>query len=395
MSKKHKKKKIGKPNGIVYTVAYGISKLFWLFKGVKITYDRSALSDLKGPALILCPHTCAYDPVFVGSACYPKRLTFVVSEHFLANPLFKFLLTKVVHAISKKMFCADASTIMNIIRAKNEGNIIVMFAEGRLNSVPQSHPVTPGTAGLVKKLGVDVYTITANGSSLLYPKWSKVMRKGRVDVTSVKLFSADELKALTVEEISKRIDSAILHDDEKAVCGYTYKVKDTTLGLDGILYKCPMCGEEFCLEASDCHIKCKLCGFDAALNEQYRFSDNCPYSSINRWYDHQMDSIDLTKPMESDITVGAISDGKMDYNAGSGHLYMDIDKLIFEGSLFGEPLVFEKATKDIGGMPYTPKREFDIYHDGKLLYLTPLNRKEVVKWTMYMDKAVACQNEGD
>ncbi len=390
MSKK-RKKKIGKPNGMIYTVAYGISKLLWLFKGVKVTYDKSALVDLKGPALILCPHTCAYDPVFVGCACYPKRLTFVVSEHFLAKPLFKFLLTKICHVITKKMFCADASTIMNIMRAKNEGNIVVLFAEGRLNSVPQSHPVTPGTAGLVKKLGVDVYTVTANGSSLLYPKWSKVMRRGEVSVTTQKLFSSEDLKTMTVDEISDRIDKAILHDDEKAMQGKIYKAKDTTLDLDGVLYKCPVCGEEFCLISGDCHMTCTQCGFDTVLGEDYKFSDSCPYQTINEWYNYQVDTLDLTKPLESVITVGAIIDGVMNLNAGSGKLYLDKDKLVFDGFLFGEPLSFEKKNSDIGGMPYTPKREFDIYHQNRLLYLMPKDRKHVVKWTTYLDKSVSEQ----
>ncbi len=390
---KKKKKKIGKPNAVVYAIALVASKLMWLFKGVKVTYDKSGLEDLQGPALLLCPHTCAFDPVFVGTACYPKRLTFVVSEHFLAKPLYKFLLTKIARVITKKMFCADASTIMNIIRAKNEGNIIALFAEGRLNSVPQSHPVTSGTANLAKKLGVNVYTVTANGASLLYPKWSGVMRKGEVYVTTEKLFSADELKLLSVDEISSRIDAAILHDDEKAMDGKTYKVKDTTVKLDGVLYKCPECGKEFCLEAGNCHISCTECGFDTMLNEQYRFSDSCPYKTINEWYNYQMDSFDLTKPLESDITVGAVINGKMDYSAGKAHLYMDSQRFTFDGELFGEPLKFERKTVDIGGMPYTPKREFDIYHDGNLLYLMPENRKEVVKWPMYLEKLVRLSNK--
>ncbi len=385
---KKKKKKIGKPNIVVYSIAFAVSKLFWLFKGVKVTYDKSGVENLHGPALLLCPHTCAFDPVFVGSACYPKRLTFVVSEHFLAKPLYKFLLIKVAHVITKKMFCADASTIMNIIRAKNEGNIVALFAEGRLNSVPQSHDVTPGTASLVKKLGIDVYAVTANGASLIYPKWSGAMRKGEVNVTTEKLFSSEEIKSLSVDEISSRIGAAILHDDEKTMEGKIYRVKDTTIKLDGVLYKCPKCGREFCLEAKCCHIKCTECGFDTKLGEDYKFDGNSPYKSINEWYNYEMDSLDLTKPLESDITVGAIRDGIMDYNAGKAHIYMDSERFVFDGELFGEPLSFQRKTVDIGGMPYTPKREFDVYHDGKLLYIMPDNRNEVVKWPMYLEKLV-------
>ncbi len=387
MSKK--RKTIGKPSRAVYFLAYHICKIMFFFKGVKVKYDNSALDELEGPALLLCPHTCAYDPVFVGSSAYPKRLTFVVSEHFMAKPLLRFALTKLAHVITKKMFCPDASTIMNIMRAKQEGNVIALFPEGRLNSAPRSHPVTAGTAHLVKKLGVNVYCVTANGASLLHPKWSGVMRKGEVEVISSKLLDADEIKNLTVDEIENIIDAAILHDDEKAACGREFKVKDTTLGLDGILYKCPECESEFTLEADNCEVRCTHCGFKTTLDTFSRFS-GCRFETVNGWFDWQIDSLDLSLPLESEIDVGALDEkGNMDYNAGRAHISLDENMLVFKGEVFGKPLEFEKATQSIGGTPYTPKREFDVYHDKHLLYLMPDDRKTVVKWTLFVDKAVS------
>ena len=390
---KQKRKAIGKPLRIVYFLAYHICKVLFFFKGVKVKYDKTAISDIQGPALVLCPHTCAYDPVFVGSSVYPKRMTFVVSEHFMAKPLLRFALTKLAHVITKKMFCADASTIMNIMRAKNEGNIIALFAEGRLNSAPQSHPVTAGTAHLVKKLGVNVYCVTANGASLIHPKWSGVMRKGTVEVISSKLLDAEEIKNLSIDEIEKIIDDAILHDDEKAAKGREFKVKDTTLGLDGILYKCPECEREFTLEADNCEVRCTRCGFKTTLDTYYHFS-NCRFASINEWFNWQIDTLDTAQTLESEISVGALDEkGNMDYNAGRAYLTLSEEKLVFKGELFGEPLEFEKQTSAIGGMPYTPKREFDIYHDKRLLYLMPTDKRTVVKWTLFVDKVAKSSKE--
>lgn len=387
----NKKKKVGQPSKVVYAIAYLISKLIFAIKGIKLELDTSALSDLKGPAVIIAPHTSALDPIILGIACYPKRLSFVVSEHFVAKPLTRFAFTKLAHVITKKMFCPDASTIMNIMRAKNEGNIVVMFPEGRLNSAPHSHPVTPGTAELIKKLGVDVYCITANGASLVYPKWSKTFRKGKVLVTAQKLFEGSSLRSADIRYVSEVIDGAILHDDEKAMCGEEYICSDTTKGLDKLLYKCPRCFVEFKTHSDDSHIECKECGFVTKHSTQNYFED-CRFSTINEWYLWQYDELDIDSKFEFDADIGTVNEkGNMDLNAGNAHITIDKDTFRFDGTVYGEALEFELSTPKIGGTPYTANREFDIYFDKRLYYIMPKERKTVVKYAMFIDKV--CQQQ--
>ncbi len=386
----NKKKKVGLPSRIVYAIAFVISKIILAIKGVKIEFDRSALSDLKGPSVIIAPHTSAIDPILIGLACYPKRLTFVVSEHFVTKPLTRFAFTKLAHVITKKMFCPDASTIMNIMRAKNEGNIVVIFPEGRLNSAPHSHPVTSGTAELIKKLGVDVYCITANGASLAYPKWSKTFRKGRISVTSQKLFDGSSLKLTDLRHISEVIDGAILHDDEKAMYGEEYICADTTKGLDKLLYKCPRCFAEFKTYSDSSHIECKGCGFVTKHSIMNYFED-CRFSTINEWYLWQYDELDIDTKFEFNADIGVVNEkGNMDLEAGKAHITLDKDFFKFNGTVFSEPLEFELSTPKIGGTPYTANREFDIYFDKRLYYIMPEDRRTVVKYAMFIDKV--CQH---
>ena len=49
------------------------------------------------------------------------------------------------------MFTADISTIKNILRAKKENAVIVMFPEGRLSCYGHTLPIAEGTAELIKK----------------------------------------------------------------------------------------------------------------------------------------------------------------------------------------------------------------------------------------------------
>lgn len=385
------KKKIGRPNRFLYYLGFGLLRAYLrIFNGIRFKFDRSGLDDLKeGPALIIAPHISGLDHITVGIACQKYTPTFVLSEHLFAKPLIRCILTNLGHVIPKKMFCADAGTIMGIMRAKSEGNVIVLFPEGRMNAVAHTYPVTPGTAELIKRLEIPVYCVTGNGAALADPKWYKGFRKGLIDVKTSKVFSAEEIKILSVEDISGRIDNVILHDDEKAMAGRRYPVKDTTKGLDGILYKCPECGEEFVLKTENCRVSCTACGFETSITDDYRFTDG-KMRSINEWFYWQIDQLDINSVMEEDIKIGAVGeDHNMDLGAGEGHLRLDSKSLTLKGHFFGEEIDYSMELSALGGTPYTPNKEFDIYYKKKLLYLQPQDARTVVKWVTFIDKAVA------
>ncbi len=384
-------KRIGRPNRIIYNLGFGALRL-WLRvrNGIKFRFDRSGLSDLKtGPALIIAPHISGLDHITVGIACKKYLPTFVLSEHLFSKPLIRFILKNFAHAVPKRMFDADVGTVMGIMRAKGEGNVIVLFPEGRMNAAPHSYPVNPGTAGLIKRLGIPVYCVTGNGAALADPKWYKGFRRGVIDVKTSKVLSAEEISNLSVEDISEIVDKAIYHDDEKAMAGLRYPAKDTVKGLDSIIYKCPECGAEFSLTAENCRVSCSACGFSTELTDSYRFTSG-KMKSINDWFYWQIDMLDLGGVMEEDIKIGAVDKkGNMDMNAGEGHIRLDKNRLSLKGKVFGEDIEYDVGLDILGGAPYTPNKEFDIYYRKRLLYIQPKDPKTVVKWVTFIDKAVS------
>lgn len=387
------RKKIGRPNRILYNIGFGILRAYFLIcVGTRFKFDRSGLEDLKGgPALIIAPHISGLDHITVGIACKKYCPTFVLSEHLFAKPLIRFILTKFGHVISKKMFCADAGTIMGIMRAKAEGNVIVLYPEGRMNAVAHTYPVTQGTAELVKRLEIPVYCVTGTGAALADPKWYKGFRKGLVTVTTSKVFSAEEIKALAVSDIDARLAEVLFHNDEEAAAGRHYPAKDTSKGLDGILYKCPECGAEFMLTTENCKVSCRKCGFETVLTDDFRFTDG-RFKSINEWFYWQLDMLDTDIPLEDDIKIGAVGkNGNMDLSAGEGHLRLDRERLVLKGTVFGEDVDYDIKLPDLGGTPYTPNKEFDIYYKKKLLYLQPTDPRSVVKWVTFIDKICAAE----
>ena len=386
MSEKTTKKVIKKPNPFLYYLASLIIAPYLKFM-LHTTYDRSGIRDIETPSIVVCPHVSNIDFLLVAVALFPHRPTFVVSQHFMAKPKIRRIL-EIMHVIPKKMFCPDVKTILNIMRAKESGNIIVIFPEGRLSCFGHSLQVTDGTAELIKKLGISVYTICENGAYKTLPKWGKAgARPGRIEVTSAKLIDSSALVNMTVDEINAVLDQAILHDEDAILTDVTYKCKAPALGLDGILYKCPECMSEFETVSDDYSITCRRCGFSARLDEKYRLSGG-PFERINDWFFWQESLIDLDTPLETDCLVGTTdSDGYMDMKAGQGHITMDRENIHFTGTCYGQPLEFTESTSIIKGFPASVGNHIDIYHKKQLYYIKPQPDSRVtIKWVSYLDK---------
>ena len=379
-------KNFPRPNPWIYYPASVIVRLFLRFK-LKTRYDIKALKGIRGPAFIVCPHVSNIDFLLVAVALLPHRPTFVVSQHFMTHPKIRWILEK-MHVIPKKMFCPDIKTILSIMRAKESGNLIVLFPEGRLTCFGHSLQVTDGTADLVKKLAVPVYMISEDGAYKSFPKWGKAgFRPGRILVRAEKLLEADAIPAMSLNEVQAVLERAVLHDEDKLFPDVRYRCKSPALGLDGILYKCPSCLAEFRMETDARHIRCTACGFEAELDETYRLH-GAPFTHINDWYFWQESLLDLAIPLESETVLAAVGpDGNMDKNAGAGRIYMDRDAIRYTGTCFGKPLAFTEKTEDIKAFPASVAAHFDIYHKKQLynMHLRP-DPRAVIKWVSYLDK---------
>ena len=385
--KKNKNKKIGKVNPVLYAILYPVVKRKYT-KKYHLTMDKALAKEIKGPAIVVASHTCDMDHFLTGLTLYPVRPTYIVSEHFIHNPsTAKFM--KLMHVITKKMFTADISTIKNILRAKKENAVIVIFPEGRLSCYGRTLPVAEGTAELIKKLGVDLYVLNVQGGYCSFPKWREKGedRIGKIHTSLRRLLTAEEVAKTDVADIKELTENAIRHDDEVAMQGVEFKCDNIANGVEKILFKCPKCMQEGKITSEGNHIRC-ACGLDATLDSFYKLH-NAPFNSVNEWFAWQQDSIDTeTERLESKARLGCCGvDGFMDVNAGEGEIYMDKDLFKLSGTLHGEKVEFSVKTDKIGAFPITPGEHFDIYHNGKLLYIYPLpDLNASVKWVCFLDK---------
>ena len=384
--KKSKNKKIGKVNPIFYALVRAFFHRSFT-KKYNITYDNAIVKDIKGPAIVVGTHTCDQDHILSALTLYPIRPTYIVSEHFIRNKKTARLL-KLMHVITKKMFTPDVSTIMNILRAKNEDAVIVIFPEGRLSCYGRTLPVTDGTAELIKKLGVNLYAWKAEGAYLTFPKWRNKgdNRPGKINSSVKLLLSADEVAEKSVDEIREITEAAILHDDEVAMDGIEYRSETMAEGVERAIFKCPKCLKEDTITSEGNHIRCS-CGLDATLDTKYKLH-GAPFDSVNKWFDWQQASLDTEGGhLFTKARLGCCGeDGFMDPFAGEGEVYIDKDKFTLTGVMHGEKIEFETRPEVITAFPITPGEHFDVYHNGHLIYVYPQpNMNDSVKWVCFLD----------
>lgn len=394
-AKASKKQYVGANRFIYWILANIIGRPLLKFR-LNTKYDRSGFSELiehGGPALVVSPHTSNLDFIFAGVALWPNIPAFVGSHHFTTNKITNFFI-KVSHAITKKMFCADVSTIISIIRARDAGKIIVIYPEGRLTCSGHSVQVTEGTAELVKKLGIDVYWITQDGAYKSVPKWGGLkFRRGKVLVHGGKLFDKEELKGMPIDEIKAGLERAIKHDEDKLFTDVAYRSKAPAKGLDGILYKCPVCGSEFRTSSEGDRLWCGDCGAEWTLDEKYVLHGPV-FDHINAWYDWQEEQIDTSEIIVSDVRVGTPGeDGLMDPNAGHGKLTVDRDSIHFEGEVFGKPLEFTEKTTITSAFPASVGDHVSMYSGRVLYYFYPEDdKRKVIRWVQYLDRVTKERN---
>ena len=390
MSTYKKRKKLGRPNPLIYSVAYAALKPKYV-KKYGISFDNSIVKSIKGPAVIIATHTSDMDHFLSGMTFYPLRPTYVVSEHFMHNPSTARLL-KLMHVITKRMFTPDASTIKNIFRAKKEKSVIVIFPEGRLSCYGHTLQIADGTAELIKKLGVNLYSWKAEGAYLTFPKWRDKgdSRCGKINSSVKLLLTTEEIAKKEISEIKEITEKAIFNDDELAMEGVEYKSAAIAKGVDRILFKCPLCHSEGTVTSEGCHIRCK-CGLDAILNSRYRL-EGAPFTRINEWFEWQQESIDTESECLSSVArLGCCGDdGFMDGNAGDGEIYLDRNIFRLSGTLHGEKIDFSVKPEQIVAFPATPGDHFDIYLGGRLIYIYPLpDPRLTVKWVCFLDKLMS------
>ncbi|HQC74979.1 MAG TPA: VTT domain-containing protein, partial [Bacilli bacterium] len=336
---------VRKPRPLLYGAIVLFLKLFF-FPRFRVKIDKTAIKDVKQPAVIIFNHPSKYDFIWSFVPLHPWKINAVTAYYYFCHYDLGWLIHQ-LGAFPKMLFQPDLKSMRNILKVKKNHGNLGLAPEGRLSAYGTLESITPATGKLLKNLEMNVIYSQIHGSYFTFPKWSKFSRKGRVEIKYSLLFSASELAHLSIEEIDDRLFTAMNYDEYawQAVNQVPYKGKKFAEGLEHILYLCPVCHQEYSLTAHGSDLECQHCHTKIHLNPYYDLeSDNdlIP-KNIRDWYlwQKQVEKENIAHPdysLSSHVKVKLPDPkGKGFALVGEGTTTLSKQGVFFTGILNGEP----------------------------------------------------------
>lgn len=380
--------KVRKPNFFLFFFLY-----FFVYIYVKIRcnlqYNKKEVRLLRKQKnfLILFNHGSKLDFAF---AYLPlrKRINTMVAYYYFCN----YKTGQLIHLLGgfpKCLFNPDISAIKNSLKIiKNNGSLGIA-PEGRLSPHGTLESFNPAIVKLIRKLNVDVYMAHIKGGYLTFPKWSKHIKKGKVEVTYELLFQKDRILDMSEEAITQDLHQALSYDDfaweEKE--NIAYHGRKFSEGLEYILYICPVCKKMYTLKTKDNRLVCSHCHEEIILNEYYQFISQYDIpKNIRDWYNWQKEyerNIPDDFFLKSRVTLKLPSEeGKGFCFAGEGICLLNKDGLRYQGTINNEEKDILFRIENLPAILFGVNEDFEIYYSNTLYYFVPENIKECVRYSI-------------
>ena len=352
----------------------------------KSRITKAGVDGLKPPYILLCNHNAFLDFKVASMAMFPHRANYIVAiDGFIGR---EGLLRR-VGCICKRKFTKDLMLIRQIRRVIDNGDICVIYPEARY-SLCGTTAVLPASLGtLCKYMGVPVVSLICHGHHINSPFWNLHGRGVRPTEAEMRLlFSPDELKAASAQEINARIVEAFQYDEyawqrEKGI-RVTYKRRAEKL--EKVLYQCPHCGKEYRMGSEGTYLYCGACGRRWLYTELATLQAEegaTEFSHIPDWYEWERQNVraeveaGIYDSGELPVTVRSLPNAKRFIPLGEGTLRHDMTGFTVRGQdAHGRPFEMIKPVESL----YSCHIEYDYL--GKFGDCVDLNTLEDT-WYIY------------
>ena len=231
-------------------------------------------------------HQTGFDQFFAGLT-FHQPVYYLASEDIFSIGWISRLLEWAVAPIPIKKQTTDLQAVKNCIRVAREGGSIFIAPEGQRTFHGKTVYIAPSIAHLAKKLGLPIAIMRIEGGYGIQPRWSDVVRKGRMRSYVKRVIEPDEYKELTNDQLF-----AILLEeltvDESGSCG-EFPHKKSAEYLERVVYTCPDCGLTT-WESNGQVTRCTKCGRqDRYLPDKALVGVDrpFPYPFLADWYQAQ------------------------------------------------------------------------------------------------------------
>lgn len=258
--------------------------LGWVFKKIYGYECVKVPKDLKPPYLVMANHNADLDPVLV-ALTFPKQMYIVASEHIYRRGFVSKLLKWAFEPIAKIKGSSDTLTVMKMIRCLRSGKNVLIFPEGNRSFHGVTGPINDATGKLVKASAATLVTYKLTGGYLTNPRWGYGIRKGKMRGEIVKIYSPEQIKEMSTEEVTDIIRKDLYEDayERQKEWNIAYKGKDRALGLEGSYCVCPDCKEVGTIATKGNSVFCTKCGKTTEFTEYGYFTDGFNFKTTYEW----------------------------------------------------------------------------------------------------------------
>lgn len=240
--------------------------------------------------LVVMNHQTAYDQFFVGLT-FHRPVYYLASEDLFSMGWVSRLIEYLVKPIPIKKQTVDLQAIKNCILVAREGGTICLAPEGNRTFHGKTLPMNPAIASLAKKLGLPLAIFRIEGGYGVHPRWSDVVRRGKMRSYVKCVIEPEEYASMTKEELAQRIAQELWVDEGQVTDQFHHK-KNAEF-LERAMYVCPWCGFST-FESHDDTIRCKKCDRTIRhLPTKELEGVNCefPHRFVAQWYEAQQDYV--------------------------------------------------------------------------------------------------------
>jgi len=279
-------------------------------------------------------------------AIFPNRANYVVAiDGFIGRGW----LLRAVGCICNRKFVKSVNLVKNMIHAKDNGDIVVLFAEARYSLCGTTAPLPKSLGKMARMMNVPVVMLLMHGHHINSPFWNTGNRRVKPTEAEMKLlFTKEETQNLTIDELNKQITEAFKYDEyvwqrEK---GIKVTKQNRAEGLHKVLYQCSACKEEYKMASYGSMLYCENCGKIWKMSELGTLkaeTGETEFSHIPDWYEWERKNVknEIRKGtywFKSKVRVESLpNDKKFIIFDEPGHLIHDMDGFKLTGSYNNEP----------------------------------------------------------
>ena len=235
-----------------------LSKMMLIGKKYKV--EKINMEGLKAPYLMLSNHMHFIDFELAAMGTWPNPVSNVVNiDGYYHMP---FLL-EWIGSICTRKFTMDLGLVRSIRKVLARGDVLGMYPEARYTPCGTTSYLPESLGKLVKMNKVPVVVVLHHGNHLYAPFWNfRKKRKVPLHTTLTQVLTAEQVKAMSVEEINRVLAEAFQYDDYRYQKDNGIRIREPfrTEGLHKVLYQCPHCLTESQMGSKGAELFCKACG---------------------------------------------------------------------------------------------------------------------------------------